>query len=83
MRNLRKSSHGKLSALSSQWSVGSDQEAVGLVALEAIAKDQDSLSCHSEHREESRMFMELRSFTSFGMTKNSSENNPQKREDHG
>jgi hypothetical protein len=35
---------------------------------EAIAKSQFHQDCHSERSEESRIFKELRSFTSFRMT---------------
>jgi hypothetical protein len=39
-----------------------------LQALEAIAKPQSPQKCHSERSEESSIFSDLRSFTSFRMT---------------
>jgi hypothetical protein len=35
------------------------------LSLEAIAKPQSAQKCHSERSEESRIFSDLRSFTSF------------------
>src|SRR5208337_1021246 len=39
-----------------------------LRGLEAIAKPRSAQKCHSEQSEESRIFSDLRSFTSFRMT---------------
>jgi len=36
--------------------------------IETIAKPRFAQKCHSEQSEESRIFMDLRSFTSFRMT---------------
>ncbi|MGD0828915.1 MAG: hypothetical protein ABSA09_12665 [Desulfobaccales bacterium] len=38
------------------------------MTLEAIAKPLSAQKCHSERSEESRIFSDLRSFTSFRMT---------------